>query len=286
MLPKLVDLLDLRPREEAEQTPIEDSVNIPVAELRDRLHELPRPTRLLRIYHPAADSIPVELHKFLHESRDQAHLSEKLPPTRLGWRPFADQMPTLNRPQQETLQSSVSICAHPRFQVNQGCRLWEPNDLLKELPAKPGKALDLGCGSGRDAVALACLGWQVTACDHLPNSLELAKDLERRYSDGIPIEWIEKDLRQGPPQSTYDLVTALFFWKPDAILQASHQLTPGGTLLIEMFTPTDRERHGKPKHPTDAEELKTLFPHLEVVSIHEDWRPSGRHTVRAVFSRP
>ena len=247
MLPKLVDLLDLRPRVIAEESPIEESVNIPLPELRNRLHELPRPNARLRVYHPGIEPLP----------------------------PVLAERPT----------ASVAALPHVSPECRPLCRLWEHNDLLALLRQEPGRALDLGCGSGRDAVALACLGWQVTACDHLPKSLELARDLESRYSDGTKIEWVEVDLRKGPLAGAYDLVTAFFFWKPESIVQASHQLKPGGTLLIEMFTFADQERHGKPKHPTNAEELRALFPHLEEVKTQEAWRPSGRHTVQAVFRR-
>lgn len=164
------------------------------------------------------------------------------------------------------------------------CRLWRHNELLDQVSVPAGKALDLGCGSGRDAVALACQGWQVTAVDHLPRSFDLARDLEHRYSDGPPVDWLERDLRQGPPPGTFDLVTALFFWKPEAIVQASHQINPGGFLLIEMFTPTDKEKHGKPKHPTDAAEISRLFAHLREIALSEEWH-FGRHTVRYIGQR-
>ena len=48
-------------------------------------------------------------------------------------------------------------------------RLWseQPNDWLPELAAawEPGRALDLGCGEGADAVWLAGRGWEVTGVD-------------------------------------------------------------------------------------------------------------------------
>jgi len=163
------------------------------------------------------------------------------------------------------------------------CRLWEYNSMLDDLKT-PGIALDLGCGSGRDAVALACLGWSVTAVDWLPKSLEMGRDLERRYSDGSPITWLEHDLRRGAPDGEYDLVTSFFAWKPDALVDASHRLRTGGRLMIEMFTPTDKARHGKPKHPADAEEICRLFAHLRQMALNEDWR-FGRHTVRYIGVR-
>lgn len=161
-------------------------------------------------------------------------------------------------------------------------RLWNAHDWLLE---GQGRALDLGCGAGRDAVAIACLGWDVTAVDNLPTSIEMARDLERRYSDGTPIDWRVQDLRKGIPEGTFDLITAFFFWKPEAIVQSSRQLRTGGRVLIEMFTPIDQAKHGKPKHVTDADQLRGLFSHLREEAIEEEWR-NGRHTVRAAFTCP
>lgn len=161
-------------------------------------------------------------------------------------------------------------------------RLWNAHDWL---PEGKGRALDLGCGAGRDAVALACLGWDVIAIDNLPTSIEMARDLERRYSDGTTIDWQVRDLRKDIPDGPFDLIIAFFFWKAEAILQTSQHLNPGGRLLIEMFTPTDQARHGKPKHVTDSDQLRSLFSHLREEAIEEDWR-NGRHTVRAAFTCP
>jgi SAM-dependent methyltransferase len=40
---------------------------------------------------------------------------------------------------------------------------------------KPGKALDLGCGTGTNAVYMAEHGWQVTGVDFVPQAIAMAK---------------------------------------------------------------------------------------------------------------
>jgi 2-polyprenyl-3-methyl-5-hydroxy-6-metoxy-1,4-benzoquinol methylase len=56
----------------------------------------------------------------------------------------------------------------------------------------PGRALDLACGEGRNAVWLAERGWQVTGVDFSEVGLEKA----RQFADsrGVPAEWIAADL--------------------------------------------------------------------------------------------
>jgi SAM-dependent methyltransferase len=77
---------------------------------------------------------------------------------------------------------------------------WERRDveeswkLLFDQPdaPAPGRALDVGCGSGRDAVYLARRGWQVTAVDFVDEALAKAK--ERAAEAGAPVQWVKGDV--------------------------------------------------------------------------------------------
>lgn len=68
---------------------------------------------------------------------------------------------------------------------------WRP--LLEGPDAlQRGRALDIGCGSGRDAVHLAGRGWQVTAVELVDKALERAK---RRAAEGrVEVQWIRGDV--------------------------------------------------------------------------------------------
>jgi SAM-dependent methyltransferase len=69
--------------------------------------------------------------------------------------------------------------------------LWRP---LFEGPdaMEPGRALDIGCGSGRDAVHLARNGWQVTAIEFVDKALERAK--QRGSEEGVEVQWVSGDV--------------------------------------------------------------------------------------------
>lgn len=56
----------------------------------------------------------------------------------------------------------------------------------------PGRALDVGCGSGRDAVYLAKRGWRVTAVDSVDKALGSAK--QRAVEAGVEVEWVSGDI--------------------------------------------------------------------------------------------
>ena len=118
--------------------------------------------------------------------------------------------------------------------------LWsgEPNaQLLAEVaPLPPGKALDVGCGEGADAVWLAARGWQVTAVDISSVALERART--HANAAQVDIDFIEVDLTAAPPlPASFDLVSAQFFQLPnpprnEAMIALSEAVSPGGHLLV------------------------------------------------------
>ncbi len=56
----------------------------------------------------------------------------------------------------------------------------------------PGRALDVGCGSGPDAVLLAKHGWQVTGVDIVDKALAEAK--QRAADEGVEVQWVAGDV--------------------------------------------------------------------------------------------
>lgn len=114
----------------------------------------------------------------------------------------------------------------------------EPNRFLVEevgaLP--PGRALDLACGAGRNAVWLAERGWRVTAVDFSEVALGMARALAT--SRGCDVQWVEHDVVTWvPPARAYDLVCVLYLQLPAAeravvMRRAADAVRAGGTLLV------------------------------------------------------
>ena len=63
---------------------------------------------------------------------------------------------------------------------------------LGERYPSPGRALDIGCGTGRDAVYLAERGWSVTGVDSIARALERAR--ERAARAGVEVRWVDGDV--------------------------------------------------------------------------------------------
>jgi SAM-dependent methyltransferase len=103
-----------------------------------------------------------------------------------------------------------------------------------DLP--PGRALDLGCGAGRNAVWLSERGWRVTAVDFSDVALAIARDLAA--ARGVDVEWIDADVATWtPPALAYDLVCVLYVQLPAderraLLARAADAVRPGGTLLV------------------------------------------------------
>jgi len=105
---------------------------------------------------------------------------------------------------------------------------------LAGLP--PGRALDLGCGEGRNAIWLAERGWQVSAVDFSPVGLDKARRLAGER--GVTVNWVSADLRDYQPRpGAFDLVLLAYLHLPPGdwsmvLHSARDTLAPGGTLLV------------------------------------------------------
>ena len=118
--------------------------------------------------------------------------------------------------------------------------LWsaEPNRFLVAEVGDllPGRALDLACGEGRNALWLASMGWRVTAVDY--SQVAIAKARDRAAVDGASVEFVCADLLDyEPEESAFDLVVVLYLQLPAVerrmvLEKAKAALAPGGTVLV------------------------------------------------------
>jgi SAM-dependent methyltransferase len=107
----------------------------------------------------------------------------------------------------------------------------------------PGRALDVGCGTGRDAIYLTKHGWRVTGVDFAEDAL--AKARQRAADEGVQVEWIQGDvgrLGQLGLEPGYNLIYdfGCIQGLPDPARQgAANGLTrlaaPGASLLMFAF---------------------------------------------------
>ncbi len=147
---------------------------------------------------------------------------------------------------------------------------------IVNLAHPPGNdVLDLCCGPGRHAIALAQQGFKVTGVDRTPFLLKKAR--EKAKAARVKIEWIRNDMRTFVRPGSYDLVMSMFTSfgyfdnKHDdlAVLRNIFtNLRPGGACLIDVL---GKELLARIFQRTSSEALsdgRTLVQHHE---IFDEW---------------
>lgn len=99
---------------------------------------------------------------------------------------------------------------------------------------KPGRALDVAMGQGRNALWLASHGWTVTGFDISPVAIEEArKEAARR---GLRIEAIVSPYEEFDwGREKWDLIVFSYFFPQSVLAKVWESLKPGGVILVEGF---------------------------------------------------
>lgn len=132
---------------------------------------------------------------------------------------------------------------HPRWDT--GITPPELVEFVQNHP--PANALELGCGSGTNAIFLAQNGWRVTAVDFSFLAISRAKRKSARLH--LPINWICADVSNlSVIQETFNLILDIGCFhglshsqKNKYIHQLKRLLSPGGTFLIYGFRDSGKE---------------------------------------------
>lgn len=138
--------------------------------------------------------------------------------------------------------------------------LWtaEPNRFLAAEVAEmaPGRALDLACGEGRNAVWLAGRGWEVTGVDFSGVALDKARRLAAARGVSGRVRLVRADLAACVPEAgAADLVAVMYLQVPAPLrarilARARAALAPAGTLLLVAHDLANLDGgHGGPSDP-------------------------------------
>lgn len=146
---------------------------------------------------------------------------------------------------------------------------------------RPGLALDLACGEGRNAVWLAERGWAVVGVDFADVGLDTARRLAAQ--SGVDVELVHADLLAYEPEPLrYDLVCVLYLHLPAddrsrVLARAAAAVAPGGTFLLVGHDVENLEHgHGGPSNAGvlyTADEVAGELPGLELVKAERVLRP-------------
>ena len=149
---------------------------------------------------------------------------------------------------------------------------------------RPGRALDLGCGNGRDAVFMASRGCAVDAVDLAEQALEWGRELAGKA--GVEVNFIRRSIfeLELEPQS-YDIVhdSGCFHHlaphrRISYLSLLARALKPAGHVVLSCLSPAiaasppDREiyerRKGGGERGFSLDELRAIFgPHCELLEL-------------------
>ena len=138
-----------------------------------------------------------------------------------------------------------------------------------------GAALDLGCGPGRHAIALAKRGFSVTAVDLSP--FHLARARERAAVASVSIEFVESDMRSFVRPGAFNLALSLFTSfgyfedRQDDLLVLRNihdSLKPGGRLVMDVM---GKERIARVLEPTTSQKAPGGALLVRRHEIVDDW---------------
>ncbi len=168
----------------------------------------------------------------------------------------------------------------------------EPNAFLVESTkdVKPGRALDVAMGQGRNALYLAKTGWEVTGFDISTKGLAVARAAAELA--GVRIQTVLQgwqDFDFGAEK--WDLIVMSYAWvpvhDPAFVKRLLTGLRPAGLLVFEHYLDESDEVPGGPK----PNELLRLFGsdlrilRYEDVETVSDWRNQSKARVARLLAR-
>jgi tellurite methyltransferase len=173
----------------------------------------------------------------------------------------------------------------PPFQYNEQVTDWderyrrgdsdlEPLPLLRKVieSLSPGRALDIACGAGRNAIFLAEHGWQVTAVDASRVGIELT--MARALQCGVRVDARVANLERGEfvvLPATYDLICVCYYLQRDLFAQIRAGVPIGG-MVVAAIHMVDDSLEAQPMNPAfllQPGELRAEFSGWEISHEYE-----------------
>lgn len=116
-----------------------------------------------------------------------------------------------------------------------GTKPGDPDPLVMEIAGgmQPGRALDLACGVGANALWLAERGWEVTAVDRSPAAIEIVR--AQAIQRGVRVTALVADLEAGEftvNPGAWDLILMCRYLQRDLFEPSKLGLAPGGVLIL------------------------------------------------------
>ena len=166
-----------------------------------------------------------------------------------------------------------------------------PSTVLVEAieRVKPGRALDIAMGQGRNALFLAQRGWTVTGFDISDEGLNAARANAKKAGVSLTARRSSiEDFDYGDAQ--WDLIALIYVpyvaHEGAAMARLARALKPGGLLVIESFA-SDRQSPQRRPVDIDPAMLKASLAGFDIVRFDDlvamsEWEPQPTRLARVI----
>lgn len=177
----------------------------------------------------------------------------------------------------ESHESPVTPAEAWEFRYQEQSQRWSgnPNATLVDVvaPLVPGRAVDLGCGEGADAIWLARQGWRVLGVDISPTAVARAHAAAVEAGVDEHATFEAHDLSTWEPEGAIDLVTASFFHsreelpRTEILRRVVAHVAPGGHVaIVSHLAPPPWSEH---THHDEA--LLDADGEVAALALGDDW---------------
>jgi len=178
-----------------------------------------------------------------------------------------------------------------RYRAGAFAERLHPSTLLREWIGRAplGKALDLACGAGRNALFLARNGFEVVGLDISAVGLARARASAERA--GLSIDWRRQDLDEELNiDGKFQLICLFRYLNQPLIRRLPRLLAPGGMLILEVHLAVDQSKldapivgPSNPAFRIKRGALAGLLPNLTTIYVEEGvlTDPDGRQVALA-----
>ncbi len=144
---------------------------------------------------------------------------------------------------------------------------------IKDGAVKPGRALELGCGTGTNAIFLAQKGFDVTAIDVAPTCLMMARDKAGKAK--VKVRWLVTDVLNLPELGKFDFIFDRGCYhgvrrvSAGGFVKSVNALSKPGTLMLIIAGNANEARHYGPPRVDETELVNDFSKTWDFVWLKE-----------------